>query len=65
MDEPGVKNIALGLAWLIGGSLVTFVTYKSPANGYYVLAYGAIIGGALQFILGLYQYRRNRIDTAR
>jgi peptidoglycan biosynthesis protein MviN/MurJ (putative lipid II flippase) len=58
MDEPGVKNIGLGLVWLIGGSLVTFVTYQSPANGHYVLAYGAIIGGALQFIVGLYQYNR-------
>lgn len=49
------RNIAFGLLWFIGGSIVTAVTYSAAANGggRYVVAWGAIVFGLLQFIGGV------------
>ena len=48
------RDIGMGLVWLIGGSLVTALTYSAASNGgRYVLAGGAIIYGFLRFILGI------------
>jgi|GEM_PF-2186868 len=54
---PGTKNMLVGGLWLIGGLLVTALTYSaSSGGGTYVVTYGAIIIGAVQFIGGLFQY---------
>jgi hypothetical protein len=48
-----------GGLWLIGGILITSVTYYSAASsgsGTYIITGGAIFYGGLQFIRGLYQY---------
>jgi predicted metal-binding membrane protein len=59
MDEPGTKNMGTGFVWFIGGSLFTFLTYlvaQGSGGGIYVVTYGAIIVGAVQFLAGLFQY---------
>ena len=57
MDTPGTRNIGLGLLWFVGGSLVTMITYGAAGGGgHYVVAYGAILAGAVQFFVGLFQY---------
>jgi hypothetical protein len=57
MDTPGTKNMGMGLLWFVGGSLVTFATYESAqGGGTYVVTYGAIIVGAIQFVMGLFEY---------
>ena len=54
--EAGSKNMLYGALWCIGGTVVTLVTYSSASEGdSYIVAWGAIIVGAIQFLRGLYQ----------
>ena len=57
--SAGVNNMTVGLLWCVGGSLVTGVTYNmavSSGGGSYVIAWGAIVFGGLQFLKGLAQW---------
>jgi tetratricopeptide (TPR) repeat protein len=58
MSTPGVRNIGIGLAWLAGGTLVTIFTAAAarPGGGIFVVAWGAMLIGLGQFLLGLIQY---------
>jgi hypothetical protein len=49
------KDLVVGGLWFLGGIIVTVVTYSaaSSGGGTYVVAYGAIIFGAVQFVRGL------------
>jgi hypothetical protein len=51
------KNMLVGGLWCLGGILVTAATYgaasNNPNGGSYVVAWGAIIFGAMQFFRGL------------
>ena len=51
------KKMLHGAFWCIGGILVTAITYMAAASGSgggsYIVAWGAIIFGALQFFRGL------------
>ena len=51
------KNLGFGLLWFVGGSLVTLLTYSSAASGggKYVIAWGAILFGGIQALIGLFQ----------
>lgn len=54
--EAGNKNMLYGALWGVGGLLVTLLTYCAASNGgTYVVAWGAVIFGAIQFFKGLYQ----------
>jgi len=54
---PGSKNMLIGALWAIGGTLVTVVTYSAASGGgTYVVTYGAIAVGGIQFLVGLFQY---------
>jgi hypothetical protein len=56
--EAGKKNMLYGALVCIGGIVVTAVTYGSAAasgGGTYVVAWGAIVFGAIQFFHGLSQ----------
>ena len=54
---PGTTNMGVGALWAIGGTFVTAITYSATSGGgTYVIAYGAIIYGGLQFVIGLFQY---------
>lgn len=59
-SKRGLKKMFVGLFWLVLGGVVTGVTYFSSANnpggGSYVIYYGAIIFGAIYFILGLAEW---------
>ena len=60
--EQGPKNMLFGALWCIGGVVVTAATYSavSSGGGKYVVAYGAIIVGAIQFLIGVAQSLRAR-----
>ena len=62
--ERNVKDLIYGFLWLIGGILVTAITYSIASNegGTYVIAYGAIILGGLQFLRGLFKYISGKKD---
>jgi hypothetical protein len=49
------RNMLVGGLWCVGGIVVTWVTYSaaSSGGGSYVVAWGAIIFGALRFFRGL------------
>jgi hypothetical protein len=53
----GPANMLLGGLWCGGGITITVVTYMAAAEhgGVYIIAYGAIISGGLQFLHGIRQ----------
>lgn len=52
-----VRNMVMGGLWCVGGTIVTVLSYASASNqsggGSYVVAWGAILFGAIQFFRGL------------
>jgi hypothetical protein len=59
-QEAGRKKMLFGAIWCIGGPLVTVFTYQSASGGgHYVIAWGAILFGAIQFLRGLAQSAGN------
>jgi hypothetical protein len=58
--EAGARNIIVGAAWCVGGIAVTALTYElASGGGVFVVAWGAILFGGIQFIKGLGQLAIN------
>ncbi len=58
-NEPAEQLMRNGAFWCLGGCLVTAVTYKAAGNGgTYIIAWGAMLYGAAQFLEGLTQSKR-------
>lgn len=56
LKEGASRNMRYGAFWLGSGLLITLGTYYwAYGGGIYVVSYGAIIFGALQFGRGVYQ----------
>lgn len=58
LREAGKKNMLYGALWCIGGIIVTAVSYSAatgPGGGTYIVTWGAIVVGAIQFFQGLAQ----------
>lgn len=58
MRHAARRNMACGAAWCVVGIAVTALTYHGAATaggGKFVVAWGAIVFGGLQFIRGLAQ----------
>ena len=59
MSAAAKRNMLVGALWCVGGTVVTVVTYQAAANnpggGSYLVAWGAIILGAFQFLRGVFQ----------
>lgn len=52
--EKANKDMIFGALWCVGGLIVTIVTYQAASGGgSYIVAWGAIIFGAVQFIRGM------------
>ena len=53
-NERAQKDMLYGALWCIGGIVVTALTYSaaSEQGGTYVIAWGAILFGAIQFLRG-------------
>ena len=62
MNDMAKRNMVVGGLWCVGGIAVTAVTYSgaSDGGGHYVVAWGAIIFGAIQFVRGLVQLNARR-----
>jgi hypothetical protein len=57
MRSAGLKNMAIGALFCIGGIVATVVTYcmASESGGTYIIAWGPAIFGGIQFCRGLFQ----------
>lgn len=57
MRSSGLKNMAIGGLFCIGGIVATVVTYgmASESGGTYIIAWGPAIFGGIQFFRGLFQ----------
>ena len=54
--QLGLKHMGIGAAWCIGGAAVTYFTMvNAKGGGTYVVAWGAIIFGGLEFLWGLWK----------
>ncbi|MGC4103782.1 hypothetical protein [Ferruginibacter sp.] len=53
--KRGNKDMLYGGLWCAGGTIITIATYSaaSEGGGHYVVAWGAIIFGAIQFFRGV------------
>ena len=58
------RNMTYGALWCIGGGIVTCLSYSAVANagGTYIITWGAIIFGAIQFLQGVSQYMESSSD---
>lgn len=64
MVERNDSDMRHGFYWLLGGILVTIVTYliarSSESGGVYVIAYGAVVTGGIQFVRALLKSKERR-----
>ena len=59
VGAAGKKEMLHGALWCIGGVAVTAVTYSLASEGIpFIVAFGAIIFGGIQFFRGLVQWIR-------
>ncbi|CAN5195288.1 hypothetical protein BH09BAC1_BH09BAC1_21950 [soil metagenome] len=55
------RDMVIGGAWCVGGMVITLITYSmSSGGGTYIVAWGAILFGAVQFINGFMASRKNQ-----
>jgi hypothetical protein len=53
------RNMVIGGLACVGGTAVTIWSFIAPEkNGGYIVAWGAILFGAIQFLMGLQQFRK-------
>jgi hypothetical protein len=59
MREAGMKNMFIGGIVCVIGLVITVASYSAAANnpggGSYVIAWGAVVFGAIQFFRGIFQ----------
>ncbi len=60
----GLKNAGIGALWCIGGTVVTVLTIAAAAHGgTFIVAWGAILFGAIQAVMGLVRSLRQPTET--
>jgi len=59
IKSSGSRNALIGGLFCVGGTVVTVVTYEAArGGGTYVVAWGAIVFGAIQMLRGLFMLGR-------
>jgi hypothetical protein len=59
--QAGQRNMLIGALWCFGGIALTTMTYQAAAGaggGRFVVAWGAILFGGIQFLRGFFQSSR-------
>ncbi|MEP6901560.1 MAG: hypothetical protein ABJA66_07400 [Actinomycetota bacterium] len=53
-SSNGLRKMFIGALWAIGGTIATVVSYGSASGGgRYFIFWGAILFGAVDFLIGL------------
>jgi len=62
LADKFAKHMGMGALWCVGGAVVTALTYSaaSDTGGTYVVAWGAIVFGGVEFLYGLGGWMRTR-----
>lgn len=62
LAEQYARHMLYGLLWAAGGTIVTIGSYTtvSESGGTYVIAYGAILYGIIDFFRGFFSWLTNR-----
>jgi hypothetical protein len=64
LAQKYLRHMGYGALWAIGGTIVTVVTYEaassSSSGGSYVIAWGAILFGVIDFFRGLFGWMANK-----
>ena len=59
VKSSGSRNALFDALWCVGGTVVTIATYEAArGGGTYVVAWGAIVFGAIQLLRGLFMLGR-------
>ena len=59
IKSAGGRSALFGALWCVGGTIVTVATYEAAqGGGTYVVAWGAIVFGAIQMLRGLFTLGR-------
>ena len=62
--SDGGNDVVIGGLWLIGGIAVTVGTYmiaEESGGGRYIVAWGAMLAGGIQFLRGLFSAGRRQV----
>jgi hypothetical protein len=58
------RHMLYGILWALGGTIITGATFiaaaSRPSGGRYIVAYGAIIFGIVDFFRGLFGWLKHR-----
>ena len=56
------RNMLYGALWCLGGLLITLLTFSAAGEGgRFLVAWGAVLFGALQFFRGFFQFARSLV----
>jgi hypothetical protein len=61
LRQAGPMNMLQGALWCVGGTCISIVSFElasGPQGGTYVVAWGAVVFGGLQFFRGMFQLIR-------
>lgn len=62
-ETKGKRAIGFGVAWALGGLLLTIITYSNASGssgGFYVIAWGPVLYGAFRIFHGCTLLKKNR-----
>jgi len=51
-EKKGQRGVGFGIAWLVGGLLLTLVTYSSSEGAAYIVAWGPMVYGIYRIVSG-------------
>lgn len=60
LEAAGRKNVRYGATWFVVGVILTLISYFAPGpGGTFIVTWGAIVFGAVQFFRGKRQLERS------
>jgi len=61
LAKKGIIHMIVGLFWFVLGMIITICSYCAVgAGGVYLIAFGVILGGIIEFIVGTKAWLENK-----